>query len=104
MTVPQETNSALNIQVIPQSDTISLELDDRIILRFTPTSPLVTPEVYFAGTGEFLRDATVVHILDDDSECCVPHIMAHISSMLLFSVTTMFYIFRSDNQIFFNGL
>ena len=71
VTVPQETNEALNIQVIPQSDTISLELDDRIILRFTPVNPVITPEVYFTKTGEFLRDLTVVQILDDDSECCV---------------------------------
>ena len=69
MTVPLETNAALNIQVIPQSDTISLELDDRIILRFTPSNQTFAPEVYFAGTGEFLRDFTVVHILDDDGEC-----------------------------------
>ena len=68
MTVPQETNAALNIQVIPQSDTISLELDDQIILRFTPDNPAITPDVYFAETEEFLRDFTVVHIMDDDSK------------------------------------
>ena len=66
-----ETNSALNIQVIPQSDTISLELDDRINLRFTPTNPAITPEAFFGATGEFIRDVTSVHIIDDDSECCV---------------------------------
>ena len=71
MTVSQETNAALNIQVIPQSDTISLELDDRIILRFTPNNLAITSEAYFAGTGEFLRDLTSVRILDDDSEWCV---------------------------------
>ena len=75
MNVPQETNSALNIQVIPQSDTISLELDDRINLRFTPRfipdRPVLTPEAYFNETGEFIRDVTSVHIIDDDSECCV---------------------------------
>ena len=68
VTVPQDTNAALNIQVIPQSDTISLELDDRIILKFTPNQTFA-PEVYFAETGEFLRDFTVVHILDDEGEC-----------------------------------
>ena len=70
MTVPQDTNAALNIQVIPQSDNISLELDDKLILRFTPFHLVITPEAYFAETEEFLRDFTVVHILDDDSECC----------------------------------
>ena len=70
MTVPQNTNEALNIQVIPQYDTISLELDDRINLRFTPSNPIFTPEVYFAETGEFLRDVTSVRIIDDDSKCC----------------------------------
>ena len=70
MTVPQETNEALNILVIPQSDTVSLELDDRINLRFIPNNPAITPEAYFAETGEFLRDVTSVRILDDDSECC----------------------------------
>ena len=68
MTVRPETNAALNIQVIPQYDTISLELDDRIILRFTPNNAAITPDTYFAETGEFLRDFTVVHIMDDDSK------------------------------------
>ena len=79
MVVPPESNeqqqlvanSALNIQVIPQSDTISLELDDRINLRFSPNNPAITPEAYFAETGEFIRDVTSVRIIDDDSECCV---------------------------------
>ena len=71
MTVSQETNAALNIQVIPQSDTISLELDDSINLRFNPSNTAITPEVYLAETGEFLRDVTSVRIMDDDSECCV---------------------------------
>ena len=70
MTVPSETNEALNIQVIPQYDTISLELDDRINLRFTPSNLFITPEIYFAETGEFLRDVTSVRIIDDDSKCC----------------------------------
>ena len=70
VTVPQNTNKALNIQVIPQSDTISLELDDRIILRFTPSNTAITPEAYFAETAEFLRNFTVVHIMDDSSEFC----------------------------------
>ena len=69
MLVPLETNEALNIQVIPQSDTISLELDDRINLRFTPNTAL-TPDAYFTATGEFLRDFTALSIMDDDSECC----------------------------------
>ena len=71
MSVPPQTNEALNIQVIPQYDTISLELDDRINLRFTPSNPFITPDVYFTETGEFLRDFTVVRILDSDSECCI---------------------------------
>ena len=70
MSVPQETNEALNIQVIPQSDTISLELDDRINLRFTPSDMAITPDAYFAERGEFLRDFTALSIMDDDSECC----------------------------------
>ena len=71
MDVPLDTNQALNIQVIPQSDIISLELDDRINLRFFPNNPAITPEAYFIGTGEFIRDVTSVRIIDDDSECCV---------------------------------
>ena len=71
VTVSQETNAALNIQIIPQSDTISLELDDSINLRFNPSNMALTPEAYLAETGEFLRDVTFVRIMDDDSECCV---------------------------------
>ena len=71
MSVPQDTNEALNIEVIPQYDTVSLELDDRIIMRFTPDNPAITPEVYFAETGEFLRDSTFVYVIDDDSKCII---------------------------------
>ena len=75
--------------MIPQSDTISLELDDRINLRFFPNNPAITPEAYFAGTGEFIRDVTSVRIIDDDSECCVLQLqkvgrLSHFSVMKLF--------------------
>ena len=70
--VSQDTNNtALNIQVIPQSDTISLELDDRINLRFNFSNPDFTPDTFFQDTREFIRDVTTVRIIDDDSECCV---------------------------------
>ena len=69
-------NEALNIQVIPQSDTISLELEDRIILRFNFSTPMVTPDTYFGETGEFIRNVTSVRIIDDDSKCCVLYIIA----------------------------
>ena len=76
VTVPQETNEALNIQLIPQYDTISLELNDRVKLRFTPNNPFITPDTYFAETGEFLRDSTFVHIVDDDSKYIKYHTCA----------------------------
>ena len=56
--------------MIPQYDTISLELDDRINLMIIPSNLFITPEAYFAETGEFLRDVTSVRIIDDDSKCC----------------------------------
>ena len=87
VTVPRETNEALNIQVIPQYDTISLELNDRIKLRFTPNNPIITPDTYFAGTGEFLRDSTFVYIVDDDSKYIKYH--ALITSQLSKSVISI---------------
>ena len=74
--MPIETNSALNLQVIPESDTLSLEHGDRIMLKFTHINPIFTPEEFFAATEEFLRDYTFVYIIDDDSKykgwCDVP--------------------------------
>ena len=96
MTVSQETNEALNILVIPQSDTISLELDDRIILRFTPTNPALTPETYFDETGEFLRDATNLRILDDDSEYC-----AYIASSRLYYTLSKSIILSTNQPCFY---
>ena len=88
--VAQDTdNAAENIQVIPQSDTISLELDDRINLRFIFSNPEFTPDTFFQDTGEFIRDVTTVRIMDDDSEC--------VQRLLQFRKMTLFYIFRSDN-------
>ena len=88
VTISEDTgNAALNIYVIPESDTISLEFDERIILRFTPFNPALTPEAFFLYLGGFLRDFTVVHILDDDCEYCA-YIANVYSSMFSIHVIT----------------
>ena len=46
------------------SDTITLEYDDRVRLRFTPDSSALLD-----GVGEYIRDSTTVNIIDNDCTC-----------------------------------
>ena len=46
------------------SDTITLEYDDRVQLRFTPDSSALLD-----GVGEYIRDSTTVNIIDKDCTC-----------------------------------
>ena len=46
------------------SDTITLEYDDRVQFRFTPDSSALLD-----GVGEYIRDSTTVNIIDNDCIC-----------------------------------
>ena len=58
-----------SIRVTPTSDTISLEDDERIILRFIHENSSFPLDTFFSETGEFIRDVTYVYIIDDDRKC-----------------------------------
>ena len=59
----QFTNSA-EIRLFTASDRVSLEYDDRILLRFTPDNPGLIPGVEAAG--EYIRDTARININDSD--------------------------------------
>ena len=57
------TNSA-EIGLLTTNDEITLEYDDRVLLRFTPGHPGLFPGL--EGMGEYIRDTATVHIIDND--------------------------------------
>ena len=60
------TNSA-EIRLFTANDEITLEYDDRVLLRFTPDDPSLIPGL--EANGEYIRDTATVHIVDDDCKC-----------------------------------
>ena len=57
-------NSA-DIRLFAAKDAISLEYDDRVLLRFIPDNPALIP-----ANGEYVRDAATVNINDSDGKRC----------------------------------
>ncbi|CAI8019897.1 hypothetical protein GBAR_LOCUS11919 [Geodia barretti] len=49
-------------------DAISLEYDDRVLLRFIPDNPDFIPAL--EANGEYVRDRATVHINDSDGKRC----------------------------------
>ena len=60
------TNSA-EIRLFATNDEVTLEYDDRVLLRFTPDQPVLIPSP--EGMGEYIRDTATVHIIDSDCKC-----------------------------------
>ena len=60
------TNRAV-IRLYTTNDEITLEYDDRVLLRFTPDDPGLIP--ILEGMGEYIRDTATVHIIDSDCKC-----------------------------------
>ena len=59
------TNSAV-IRLFTVNDDITLEYDDRVLLRFTPDNPGLIPGL--EGMGEYIRDTATVHSIDSDGK------------------------------------
>ncbi|CAI8047959.1 hypothetical protein GBAR_LOCUS26511, partial [Geodia barretti] len=57
------TNSA-EIRLFTSNDEITLEYDDRVLLRFTPDNPSLIPGL--EANGEYIRDTATVNIIDND--------------------------------------
>ena len=47
-------------------DDITLEYEDRIQLKYNARLPLPS---FFEATGEYMRDAIIINIIDNDREC-----------------------------------
>ena len=60
-------NNATSIRVFPVNDEITLEYDDRVLLRFTPDVTNLFSNL--ANQFEYIRDTAVVHIIDNDRKC-----------------------------------
>ena len=61
------TNNA-EIRLFAAKDAISLEYDDRVLLRFIPDNPALVPGL--EANGEYLRGAATVNINDSDGKRC----------------------------------
>ena len=60
-------NNATDIPVFPVNDEITLEYDDRVLLRFTPAVTNLFSDL--ANQFEYIRDTAVVNIIDNDRKC-----------------------------------
>ena len=66
---PIPVSNSVEIRLFTSNDEITLEYDDRVILTFTPDNPFLISGL--EAQGEYTRDTATVHIIDDDSECCI---------------------------------
>ena len=60
-------NPSTNVRLFTVNDETTLEYEDRVLLRFTPTQANLIPEL--ASNYEHIRDTVVVNIIDDDRKC-----------------------------------
>ena len=56
----------VDIRLIAFDDFLTLEYEDRILLQFTPTNPLLIR--FVEVSGEFIRDTATVNITDSDGK------------------------------------
>ena len=62
--LPISVLNGTDIRLFTLSDRVALEYDDRILLRFTPSSPGFISGL--ESVGEYLRDTATVNIIDTD--------------------------------------
>ena len=60
-------NNANSILVFPVNDEITLEYDDRVLLRFTSNVTNLFSDQ--ANRFEYIRDTAVVNIIDNNRKC-----------------------------------
>ena len=64
---PIRVVNSVDISLFATNDEITLEYNDKIELKFIPDlSGLITS---LEGLGEYIRNSTTVHIIDNDCEC-----------------------------------
>ena len=59
-----------NVCLFIMNDEITLEYEDRVLLRFTPTHVNLVPSL--ERNFEYIRDTAVVNIIDSDRKCPFP--------------------------------
>ena len=64
---PISVRNSAEIRLFTANDEITLEYDDRVLLRFTPDNSALVPGL--EGLGEYIRDTATVHIIDNDGKC-----------------------------------
>ena len=66
---PIPVSNSVEIRLFTINDETTLEYDDRVILTFTPDNSALIPGL--EAEGEYIRHTATVHIIDDDSKCCI---------------------------------
>ena len=61
--------NSVDIFLFPVDDGITLEYDDQILLRFTPSDSNIISVL--ENGFEYIRDSAIVNIIDDNSEWLV---------------------------------
>ena len=65
-----------DIRLFTLNDELTLEYDDKVLLRFTPASAILIPGL--ASNYEYIRDTAIVHIIDKDCKClCSMNVYLH---------------------------
>ena len=65
---PTPVINSTEIHLFLTDDEITLEYDDRVLLRFIADNPALIPSL--ENTGEYVRDTATVFIVDDDCKKC----------------------------------
>ena len=77
--LPVRVSNSAVVRLGTNSDTITLEYDDRVRLMFTPDSSALLD-----GVGEYIRDSTTVNIIDKDCTC-FSYIIIVLTTVILFA-------------------
>ena len=81
-------NNATDIAVFPVNDEITLEYNDRVLLRFTPAVTNLFSDL--ANQFEYIRGTAVVNIIDNDCKCPFPYNLPLKKCVSLFSFGDQF--------------
>ena len=77
-----------DILLFTVNDEATLEYEDRVLLRFTPTQATLIPGL--ASNYEYIRDTAIVNIIDDDRKCLFPIFLFANGEGVPFSIADQF--------------
>ena len=76
ISVTNNIDSLSDIRLFTLNDELTLEYDDKVLLRFTPASVILIPSL--ASNYEYIRDTAIVYIIDKDCKClCTMNVYLH---------------------------